>query len=48
MLNNGFGAIDWNGLPLVAELLRVRDVEELVHHLMIIKTHKPGSAGAEG
>ncbi len=47
MLNNGFGGIDWAGLPVVAELLQVQDVEALVEDLMLIKTHKPG-AGTEG
>jgi hypothetical protein len=35
------GGIDWSGLPTVATLLGFADVEELVHGLLVIKTHNP-------
>ena len=34
------GSIDWSGLPLVAELLGVDDIEDLTNRLMIIKLHR--------
>jgi hypothetical protein len=41
LLANGMGGIDWAGLPMVAALLGVQDVDALVHRLFVIKTHKP-------
>lgn len=35
------GGIDWAGLPTVCTLLGVTDVEDLLHRLLVIKTHKP-------
>lgn len=40
-LSNGSGGIDFGGLPLVVELLGVDDVEDLMHRLLVIKTHDP-------
>jgi hypothetical protein len=40
LLSNGMGGIDWAGLPIVAEVLHVNDVEDLIHRLGVIKTHK--------
>jgi hypothetical protein len=40
-LHNGHGGIDWAGLPLIAAVLGVEDVEALIHRLLVIKTHKP-------
>lgn len=34
------GSIDWSGLPVVAELLGVDDIEDLIERLMIIKLHR--------
>ncbi len=39
-LANGQGAIDWSGLGVVIELLGVQDVEQLLWHILTIKTHK--------
>jgi len=41
MLSNGMGGIDWSGLPIVAALLEIDDIDGLVRRLHIIKTHKP-------
>ena len=41
LLGNGMGGIDWAGLPLVAALLGVSDVERLVHALRVLRTHQP-------
>lgn len=40
-LTNGTGGIDWAGLPLVAELLGIDDLEDLLHRLLVIKLHRP-------
>jgi hypothetical protein len=40
-LANGMGGLDWAGLPVVAELLGVVDVEALIHRIQIIRQHKP-------
>lgn len=44
-LATGMGGIDWQGLPIVAELLGYADaeLELLLHRLHVIKTHKPGA-----
>ena len=41
MLSNGHGGIDWPGLPLAVALFGVRDIEALIHRLLVIKTHRP-------
>lgn len=41
MLCTRQGSIDWAGLPLVAALLGVQDIDTLVRNLMTIKFHKP-------
>lgn len=41
MLSTRMGSIDWAGLPWVADLLGVQDLDALVRHLMTIKFHKP-------
>lgn len=38
---NGHGGIDWAGLPLVVQWLGVRDLDGLIHRLLVIKTHRP-------
>lgn len=43
MLANGMGGLDWAGLPIVAELLGIDDIEALVHRLMTIKVWRPDS-----
>lgn len=40
MLSNGMGAIDWAGLPTVAALLDIQDLDLFVARLMTIKTHR--------
>ena len=40
-LANGMGGIDWTGLPLLASLYGVQDVEGLIDRLIVIKTHRP-------
>ena len=35
------GGIDWAGLPIVAEILGIRDVQRLVERLLVIRTYKP-------
>jgi hypothetical protein len=40
-LATGQGGFDWSGLPLVAELLGVTDLELLLERLVIIKNHRP-------
>jgi hypothetical protein len=32
------GQIDWQGLPLVAEFLGITDIEQLIRHLIEIRT----------
>ena len=34
------GGVDWSGLPLIAELYGVSDIEGLLHRLLVIKTHQ--------
>lgn len=41
LLGNGMGGIEWSGLPLVAAVLGVGDIERLVHALRVIRTHQP-------
>lgn len=41
LLANGSGGLDWAGLPFVAAMLGVDDVEGLMDRLLVIKTHKP-------
>jgi hypothetical protein len=40
LLANGSGGIDWAGLPVVAELLGLMDVEMLLWRLLVIKRHR--------
>jgi hypothetical protein len=35
------GGIDWAGLPFVAELLGIEDIERLADDLLTIKSHEP-------
>lgn len=39
MLANGMGGIDWAGLPVVAEMLSVDDVEAFVADLCAVRAH---------
>ena len=41
MLSNGTGGIDWAGLPIVAALLGVADLEAFTRHLITIKNYRP-------
>lgn len=41
MLANGMGGMDWAGLPMVAALLGVDDIEAFARHLMTIKAYRP-------
>lgn len=40
MLANGFGGIDWAGLPMVAALLEIEDVDALLQGIRVIKTYR--------
>ena len=40
MLANGMGGLDWSGVPLVAELLGVGDLEMFLHRMTVIKLHR--------
>jgi hypothetical protein len=40
MLANGMGGLDWAGLPLACAYYGVRDVEGLVHRLLVLKLHR--------
>ena len=40
MLSNGTGGLDWAGLPYAVGMYGVRDVEGLMHRLVVIKTHR--------
>ncbi len=40
-LENGMGGLDWTGLPVVAELLGITDLEALIDDLLVIKSHRP-------
>lgn len=41
LLQNGHGAIDWAGLPVVAELLGITDDEGLLQRLEVIAQYEP-------
>lgn len=41
MLANGMGGLDWASLPLACAYFGVRDVEGLIHRLLVLKMHKP-------
>lgn len=47
-LCDGEQSIDWAGLPLVAELLGVSDIEGLLRRLLVIKSHKPPEGLPDG
>lgn len=40
LLADGNGALDWQGLPLICGWLGVQEVEDLMHRLAVIKTHR--------
>lgn len=40
-LSNGMGGLDWAGLPLLCAWHGVRDVDGLLHRLLVIKGHRP-------
>ena len=50
MLANGMGGLDWAGLPIVAAVLGVDDLEMFMHRLFVIKTHprRPAAGVQEG
>jgi hypothetical protein len=35
------GGMDWDGLPLVCEMLGITDVEALIWRMQVIKNYKP-------
>lgn len=37
------GGIDWSGLPIVAEVLGIEDIETLVLQLCVIRNRQHGS-----
>lgn len=41
LLANGMGGLDWAGLPIVAGLLGIADIDGLIHRLTVIKIHRP-------
>ncbi len=41
---NMMDGLDWSALELIVDLLAVVDVELLIAHLMLIKTHLQSSA----
>jgi len=41
LLKTGAGGIDWSGLPLVAGLLGITDVDGLFARLAVILIHRP-------
>lgn len=41
MLATGTGSHDLQSLPLACAYFGVRDVEMLIHRLMVIKLHRP-------
>lgn len=47
MLSNGMASIDWAGLPIVAAMFGIEDLEALITRLMTIKQHRPGDAKHE-
>lgn len=44
MLANGMASIDWAGVPIVAAMLGIDDLETLIRRLMTIKHHRPGES----
>lgn len=44
MLANGMGGLDWAGLEVVAEVLRVDDVERLIECMHVVRWFKPDEA----
>jgi len=45
MLANGMGGVDWTGLPLACAVFGVRDVEALIHRMLVIKMHRTEKDG---
>jgi len=45
MLKTDMGGLDWAGLPLAYAYHGARDVEGLIHRLLIIKAHRPPKEG---
>jgi hypothetical protein len=39
---NLMGGLDWNGLPIVAEMLGVEDIELLLRHIVLIRDSQRG------
>jgi hypothetical protein len=37
---NLLGGLDWNGLPVVAEMLGIEDVDQLVRDLVTIRQYQ--------
>lgn len=44
-LTNGQGGIDWAGLDFIVQWLGVEDIDDLVHRLLVIKTHRTPKPG---
>lgn len=47
MLSNGMASIDWAGVPIVAAMLGIEDLEAFIRRLMTIKHHRPGDGNDE-
>jgi hypothetical protein len=45
LLATGMGGWDWQGLPVVVELLGVTDIEALIERLQTIKTYRRRQRG---
>lgn len=43
-LQNGMGGVDWAGLPWMADLYGVEDLDDITERLIVIKTHEPPKA----
>lgn len=41
---NLLGGVEWQGIPVVAEMLGIEDVEKLVHQLIAIRDHQAKQA----
>lgn len=44
-LSNGYGGIDWAGLPIIVEKFGIENVDDLIDRLLVIKNHRPPKEG---
>lgn len=47
MVSDGTGSVDWAGVPIVAAMLGIEDLETFIRRLMTIKHHRPGESNDE-